>query len=77
MGKLHNISEVNFENDFIELKVDGNTYKYKITDLSEKLALATDEEKNEYFISPSGYGIHWPKIDEDISIEGLIGNKAK
>ncbi|MEI6822943.1 MAG: DUF2442 domain-containing protein [Bacteroidota bacterium] len=72
MEKLHNISEVNFENDFIVIKVDGHIYKYKLAELSKKLALATDEEKREYQISPSGYGIHWPKIDEDISIEGLI-----
>ena len=72
MEKLHNISEVNFENDFIVIKVDGHICKYKLVELSQKLAIATDEEKREYQISPSGYGIHWPKIDEDISIEGLI-----
>ena len=22
---------------------------------------------------PSGYGIHWPLIDEDLSIDGLLG----
>jgi len=72
MEKYHNISELNFEKDFIIIKADGHTYKNKIIELSEKLANATDEEKKEYQISPSGYGIHWSKIDEDISIEGLI-----
>jgi len=24
-------------------------------------------------ISPSGYGIYWPLIDEDLSIDGLLG----
>jgi hypothetical protein len=24
-------------------------------------------------MSPAGYGIHWPMIDEDISIDGLLG----
>ena len=23
-------------------------------------------------VSPSGYGIHWPLIDEDLSFNGLI-----
>ena len=77
MEKLHNISEVNFENDFIVIKVDGHTFKYKIAELSKKLAYATDNERTEYQISPSGYGIHWPKIDEDISIEGLIEEMNK
>ena len=77
MEKLHNISEVNFDNDFIIIKVDEHIYRFKIEDLSKKLSKATDEEKKEFKISPSGYGIHWPKIDEDISIEGLIQNNSK
>ena len=31
------------------------------------------EERNNFEVSPSGYGIHWPLIDEDLSIDGLIG----
>ncbi len=72
MNKTHTISEINFENEFIIIKVDGHTYTFKIADLSNKLANASDEEKKEFRISPSGYGIHWSKIDEDISIEGLL-----
>lgn len=34
---------------------------------------ASEIERNTYEISPSGYGIHWPLIDEDISIDGLLG----
>jgi hypothetical protein len=34
--------------------------------------MATEAERNFYKISPSGYGIHWPAIDEDLSIKGLI-----
>jgi hypothetical protein len=30
-----------------------------------------DSVKNNYILSPSGYGIHWPDIDEDLSIDGL------
>lgn len=25
-----------------------------------------------YEISPSGYGIHWPKLDEDVSIKAFL-----
>jgi hypothetical protein len=37
------------------------------------LAQASDAELKHFEISPSGYGIHWPLIDEDISIDGLLG----
>ena len=30
-----------------------------------------DQLKN-FEISPSGYGIHWPDVDEDISIKAFI-----
>jgi len=37
------------------------------------LEKASDEERDNFEISPSGYGIHWPLLDEDISIDGLLG----
>jgi len=74
MKQLYNISDLHFETDYLIIKVDDLVYKLKISDLSDRLALATEEEKNEYEISPSGYGIHWPKIDEDLSIQNMINN---
>jgi hypothetical protein len=38
---------------------------------SPKLAQATDVERARIELSPGGYGIHWPLIDEDLSITGL------
>jgi len=37
-----------------------------------KLSNASDIEKSLFTISPSGYGVHWPLLDEDISIDQLI-----
>ncbi len=34
-------------------------------------------ERAMYRISPSGYGIHWPLIDEDLSINGILRDFAK
>ncbi|MES2615305.1 MAG: DUF2442 domain-containing protein [Bdellovibrionota bacterium] len=38
----------------------------------EKLANATTEELKNWKISPSGIGIHWPELDEDISIRPML-----
>ena len=38
-----------------------------------RLRDATVEQRNRYEFSGSGYGIHWPEIDEDISVPGLLG----
>lgn len=37
-----------------------------------RLADATKEQLQNFQISPSGRGIHWPEIDEDISAQGLL-----
>jgi hypothetical protein len=72
MNKLHNISNVHFENDHLVLNIDGKVKNYPINRISRKLQTASDAERDTYEISASGYGIHWPLIDEDLSIDGLL-----
>ena len=38
-----------------------------------KLLKASPRQKNKYRIIGNGVGIHWPDIDEDLSVNGLIG----
>lgn len=40
-----------------------------------RLAYATETERTNFQISGAGYGIHWPLLDEDIGVEGLILGK--
>lgn len=40
-----------------------------------RLAYGAPEERNNWQISGAGYGIHWPDLDEDIGVEGLILGK--
>ncbi len=37
-----------------------------------RLAAATPEERSEFEITGRGRGIHWPRIDEDLSVAGLL-----
>jgi hypothetical protein len=39
---------------------------------SERLAHASSAERNRAELSPSGYGIHWPLIDEDLAVRPLL-----
>jgi DNA-binding XRE family transcriptional regulator len=39
---------------------------------SWRLQEATPEERQNYRISPSGYGVHWPDVDEDLSARGAL-----
>jgi hypothetical protein len=40
-----------------------------------RLAHATSAERHNFQISGAGYGIHWPDLDEDIGVEGLLFGK--
>lgn len=37
-----------------------------------RLAHGSTDERSRFQISGAGYGIHWPDLDEDISVEGLL-----
>jgi hypothetical protein len=39
---------------------------------SESLARASFLERSRVELSPSGYGIHWPLIDEDLAVGPLV-----
>jgi hypothetical protein len=73
MKKVHNIEKIQFSGKEMILLVDGNKYIFQLNKISKKLAGASQVEKEKFKISPSGYGIHWPLIDEDLSIDGLLG----
>ena len=37
-----------------------------------RLLSATQEQRLNFELSGGGTGIHWPEIDEDISVQGLL-----
>ena len=40
--------------------------------LVQGLCDATAEELAEIEVSPAGYGLHWPRLDEDYTVPGLM-----
>jgi len=73
MEKAHEVGGVGFRGTVLCLRVDGKDYEVNVAQLSTRLAAATPEQRANCEISPAGYGIHWPDVDEDLSIDGLIG----
>jgi len=72
MIATHNIEEISFDKDIIILKIDNRVFKLSLHEISTKLEHANKFQRQFYKVSPSGYGIHWPLIDEDLSVEALI-----
>ncbi|MFA7257047.1 MAG: DUF2442 domain-containing protein [Kiritimatiellales bacterium] len=73
MNKIHQIQDVKFKNGLLLLTVDGQTVSKCLSEISPRLAKASDAVRNHFVIAPSGYGIHWPDCDEDLSIDALLG----
>jgi uncharacterized protein DUF2442 len=73
MKPYHVITNVAVNNDKLSLIIDEKIYVYSFSKISSRLSNASRVERERFEISPSGYGIHWPLLDEDISIDGLLG----
>ncbi|RYY06581.1 MAG: DUF2442 domain-containing protein [Sphingobacteriaceae bacterium] len=66
------MEDIYFEQDLFCLKVDGKLVKLPLAQVSKKLVSATEIQRNFFKISPSGYGIHWPLLDEDLSVDFML-----
>ncbi len=72
MIAIHQITEIQFIGKAMSLNIDGRQVEVQLSKVSKKLFTASAIEKSIYKISPSGYGIHWPLIDEDLSVNQIL-----
>ena len=73
MAKAHDIEGVAFERDQLRIRIDGADHVFALKAISSRLLQGSQVERATFEISPSGYGIYWPLLDEDLSIDGLLG----
>ena len=73
MKKHHEIDNVIVTDESLDLRIDGAEYSFPLAAISPRLFAAAPADRARFEISPSGYGLHWPTIDEDLSIDGLLG----
>ncbi len=50
---------------------DGRTISVPLA-WSWRLSDATEEQRRRYELIGDGSGIHWPDVDEDISVRGML-----
>lgn len=66
------VRSVRVTNDAITAElVDGRTISVPLV-WSWRLADATPEQRQRFEIIGDGEGIHWPDVDEDISVQGML-----
>lgn len=70
--KVHDVSGVWTDKTHLYMTVDGRSCRIRWTDCSPRLLAASDWQRQRFDVSPSGYGIHWPEVDEDLAIAPLL-----
>ena len=66
------VKGVRITDDTLEVDVfDGRTIIVPLV-WYPRLLNATKKQRKNWQSCAAGYGIHWPDIDEDLSIEGLL-----
>jgi hypothetical protein len=74
---VHHLVAVRFRGRRLLLTADGRESAFDGTAISPILAGTGKKERESFVISPSGYGIHWPLLNEDLSIDALIGAASR
>ena len=75
MVTLARVLNVTVTDDTLSVDLDdGRTVSVPIG-WYPRLAHGTDAERANLQISGAGYGVHWPDLDEDIGVEGLLLGK--
>ena len=54
--------------------LDGRTISVPLT-WYPRLAHGTEAERSQWRFIGDGEGIHWPELDEDISVDGLLAGR--
>ncbi len=73
MKRPHDVVDMHFEDNILHVTIDGQARMFNMYEISQVLLNAPEKDRQMFEISPSGYGIHWPLLDEDLSIDGLLG----
>ena len=70
------IRNVRFEVDRLVVELsDGRTLGTPVR-WYPRLARATEAERESWELLGDGEGIHWPAIDEDLSLDGMLAGRA-
>lgn len=66
---------VECSNDTLTVELsDGRTLSVPL-DWYPRLMHGTPEERQDWELIGEGDGIHWPELDEDLSVEGLLAGR--
>jgi len=72
MKKLYDISDVALNGHMLFFKTNGISVTCDLAKVSDVLAKASKKQVANMIIDPVGVGFHWPALDEDLSVNGIL-----
>ena len=72
MERVHEVQSTRSDLLYLYIAADDQAYRIRWEDCAPRLARATQVQRQHFEVSSSGYGIHWPEIDEDLAITPLL-----
>ncbi|MYD49917.1 MAG: DUF2442 domain-containing protein [Dehalococcoidia bacterium] len=73
--RVPDAGEVTVTEDTLTVELsDGRTIAVPLA-WYPRLVHAIEEERGNWRLTGGGQGIHWPDLDEDISVEGLLAGR--
>ena len=71
--KVHNVNNLEVSDQGIRFEIAGNLISLPLAQTASTILPNADLKKLRIFeLDPYGIGIHWPLLDEDLSIAGLL-----
>lgn len=65
-------TQVKVDECFIHVRFSGGLEIATPVALFPRLAAAAPSQRERWQLNGRGYGIHWPDVDEDITVNGLL-----
>ena len=66
------IADARVDDDALTVRLtDGRTISAPLA-WFPRLADAAPEQRRAFEVAGGGHGLHWPEVDEDVSVEGLL-----
>jgi hypothetical protein len=71
------VADVRVSADALEVRLQDGRQVAAPLAWFPRLAAASAEARAHWEISAGGYGVHWPEIDEDVGVAGLLRSKGR
>jgi len=72
----HRVADVTFDETTLIVTLEDRSSVSALLADYPRLRDATADQRANWQPSAAGYGIHWPAIDEDLSVEHLVSGAA-